>query len=122
MPPRKKKAKPSPLAFLDAHPFVRQTVVDKIYGCIIGSALGDTIGLYTEFLTKSQTKEIYKDRKFQLVEPATELYPDSHRRKYLQLDETFHTSRISASISYYVNILQAASQLVRGPMTQIRHC
>ncbi|KAF2821257.1 hypothetical protein CC86DRAFT_411554 [Ophiobolus disseminans] len=80
MLPRKKKAKLSPLAFLDSYTFVRQTVVDKIYGCIIDSALGDTIGLYTEFLTKAKSEKIYKDRKFQLVQPATKLYPDGHRK------------------------------------------
>lgn len=70
------------LAFLDTHPFVKQTVVDKIYGCIAGSALGDTIGLYSEFLTKAQSAVIYPKRKFQLVEPATELHPDGHRSTY----------------------------------------
>lgn len=33
--------------FLELHPFVRSTVVDKVYGVMIGSALGDAIGLYT---------------------------------------------------------------------------
>jgi ADP-ribosylglycohydrolase len=80
MAPRK-KVKKSPLAFLDVHSFVPQVVKDKVYGCIIGSALSDTIGLYTEFLNKAQSDGIYFDRKFQLVEPATALYPDSHRCK-----------------------------------------
>jgi hypothetical protein len=81
MAPRK-KVKKTALAFLDVHSFVPQVVEDKIYGCIISSALGDTIGLYTEFLNKKQSDGIYFDRKFQLVEPATELYPDSHRCEY----------------------------------------
>jgi hypothetical protein len=75
-----KPAKPD-LAFLDLHPFVRQTVLDKVYGCIIGSALGDTIGLFTEFLPKQACETIYKERIFSLVEPITEWYPDSHRSK-----------------------------------------
>ena len=33
--------------FLALHPFVRQTVIDKSRGVILGSALGDCIGLYT---------------------------------------------------------------------------
>jgi hypothetical protein len=71
----------SDIRFLGTHSFVRQTVLDKIYGCFIGSALGDTIGLYTEFLPKSACETIYKSRKFSLVPPVTEYYPDSHRRK-----------------------------------------
>jgi ADP-ribosylglycohydrolase len=78
MPP-KKKLKTGPLAFPNAHPFVRPAVEDKIYACIMGYALGDTIGLYTEFLTKEESAGIYFHREFQLTEPATELYPDKHR-------------------------------------------
>jgi hypothetical protein len=85
MPPKRKKSKPDPFAFLNLHPFVQPTVVDKINGCIIGSALGDTIGLYTEFLTKANSATIYGDRSFQLLEPATKLHPDAHRSKYLSL-------------------------------------
>jgi hypothetical protein len=69
------------LAFLDLHPFVRSAVVDKIYGCIIGSALGDTVGLYTEFLLRSTCEQAYPERRFQLVEPVTEWVGDSHRSK-----------------------------------------
>ncbi|KAL1596709.1 hypothetical protein SLS59_007739 [Nothophoma quercina] len=61
------------------HPFITATTVDKVYGCIIGSALGDTIGLYTEFFSKGRSQKAYPTRKFQLVEPATKPYPDSHR-------------------------------------------
>ncbi|KAF2658161.1 ADP-ribosylglycohydrolase [Lophiostoma macrostomum CBS 122681] len=72
----------SDLAFLDLHPFVRQSVLDKIYGCMIGSALGDTIGLYTEFLPKSACEKIYKEKRFSLVELVTECYADSHRNSF----------------------------------------
>jgi hypothetical protein len=101
MPP-KKKAKTGPIAFLDAHLFVRPAVEDKIYGCIVGSALGDTIGLYTEFLTKEESAGIYSDREFQLNEPTTELYPDRHRCAY--------TSWIRQSASSYVQYLSHPCQ------------
>lgn len=90
--------KPS-LKFLDTHPFVRSTVVDKIYGCIIGSALGDTIGLYTEFLPKSACETVYKAKKFSLVEPVTDYYPDSHRG-------TYSVPGVSFPLNYIHNIRQ----------------
>jgi hypothetical protein len=83
-----------PLAFLDAHPFVRPALLDKIYGCIIGSALGDTIGLYTEFLSKKESARLYPSRYFQLTDPATEMNPDWHRSEHLPHDAS--PSRASA--------------------------
>ncbi|KAF2265901.1 ADP-ribosylglycohydrolase [Lojkania enalia] len=69
-------------AFLSLHPFVRHTVLSKIYGCVLGSALGDTIGLYTEFLPKRVCGEVYGNRGFRLVEPVTEWCCDSHRNRF----------------------------------------
>ncbi|PVH90968.1 ADP-ribosylglycohydrolase [Periconia macrospinosa] len=73
------------LDFVKLHPFVRSTVVNKAYGCIVGSALGDTIGLYTEFLPKSTCLEAYKEMKFSLVENVTEAINDSHRKFAIRL-------------------------------------
>ncbi|KAJ4321625.1 hypothetical protein N0V94_002825 [Neodidymelliopsis sp. IMI 364377] len=70
------------LAAMSQHPFVKATIIDKIYGCIIGSALGDTIGLYTEFLSKRISNKVYPTRKFTLLEPVTEPHPDSHRLSF----------------------------------------
>lgn len=64
------------------HPFVGATTTDKIFGCIIGSALGDAIGLYTEFLSKEQSAKAYPKRTFSLVEPATKPKPDAHRSRF----------------------------------------
>lgn len=73
------------LDFLDVHPFIRATAIDRIYGCIVGSALGDAIGLYTEFLPKHACEQVYKTRKFSLVDPVTEIYADTHRCKFFAL-------------------------------------
>jgi hypothetical protein len=73
------KPQTSGFEFLEAHPFVKATLQDKIYGSIVGSALGDTIGLYTEFLSKTFSEKVYPQRRFSLVQPVTELYSDMHR-------------------------------------------
>jgi hypothetical protein len=78
------------LVFLNAHPFVRATVLDRIHGCITGSAIGDTIGLYTEFMTKEESEKAYPEADFTIGSGnpnATELHPDTHRSEYLHLDK-----------------------------------
>ncbi|KAF1926928.1 ADP-ribosylglycohydrolase [Didymella exigua CBS 183.55] len=59
-------------SFGPEHPFKAATTAEKIFGCIIGSALGDTIGLYTEFLSESRCEIAYPTREFTLLEPRTE--------------------------------------------------
>lgn len=69
-------------SFGPEHPYKTAIVTDKIFGCIIGSAVGDTIGLYTEFLSKVQSHRRYGDRGFTLLEPRTEPFPDAHRLQF----------------------------------------
>lgn len=64
------------------HPYRTAIATDNIFGCIIGSALGDTIGLYTEFLSKTQSERRYGKRGFTLLEPRTEPFPDVHRLQF----------------------------------------
>ena len=52
-------ADPLDMDFLDLHPFVRSTAQDKAIGAIIGAALGDSIGLYTEFLPRTECLRTY---------------------------------------------------------------
>ncbi|KAK5050905.1 hypothetical protein LTR84_003464 [Exophiala bonariae] len=72
----------SGLEYLDLHPFVRTATHDKLLGCIFGGALGDCIGLYTEFLPKTSSEKQYPDRSFSLVEPVTPFATDTHRDKF----------------------------------------
>jgi hypothetical protein len=67
------------LDFLSPHPFVRQGVVDRVRGAIVGGALGDAIGLYTEFLTGEASRAAYPEGRFRLASPVTELVNDGHR-------------------------------------------
>jgi hypothetical protein len=76
------------LQFLKMHPFVKSTLEDKVYGCVVGSALGDTIGLYSEFLSKVACESAYPDRRFSLTEPVTRPYQDQHRRKFFSPPES----------------------------------
>ncbi|ODA77236.1 hypothetical protein RJ55_06863 [Drechmeria coniospora] len=54
---------------------------DRIIGCLFGSALGDAIGLYTEFLSAEVSAKSYPERRFVLAPPseATPFRRDSHR-------------------------------------------
>ncbi|KAF9767325.1 hypothetical protein IL306_000115 [Fusarium sp. DS 682] len=54
---------------------------DRIIGTIFGSALGDAIGLYTEFLSADISAKAYPDRKFTILpaEKATPFRRDHHR-------------------------------------------
>ncbi|KAK2748266.1 hypothetical protein FQN57_000924 [Myotisia sp. PD_48] len=107
------------------HPFVRATVQDKIRGTIIGSALGDCIGLYTgeqqnknspcfeshpalievlEFLSQQVARNAYPDGRFQLVDPATKFRNDGHRNKFQPkawTDDTDHALLIILSYLHH---------------------
>ncbi|TQV98819.1 hypothetical protein V2A60_007484 [Cordyceps javanica] len=58
-----------------------QSLRDGIIGCLFGSALGDAIGLYTEFLSAAIAAQVYPSRCFVLAptSEATALHSDAHR-------------------------------------------
>lgn len=60
---------------------LHSTLQDRIAGVLVGSALGDAIGLYTEFMTAAKAAEAYPSRKFSLTATPhpTPLKLDSHR-------------------------------------------
>ncbi|KAK3314314.1 ADP-ribosylglycohydrolase-domain-containing protein [Apodospora peruviana] len=68
-----------------ANALLRDVVSDRILGCIVGSALGDAMGLYTEFLSAKKVEEVYGlDAKFTLQGRdnrfgPTQFYLDLHR-------------------------------------------
>ena len=80
-------------SILISHPFIKSTIHDKVIGTIFGSAIGDCVGLYTEFLSRELAFKSYPERKFSLLEPVTPFRYDSHRNKFtLQCwtDDTDH--------------------------------
>ncbi|KAK4169830.1 ADP-ribosylglycohydrolase-domain-containing protein [Cladorrhinum sp. PSN259] len=58
---------------------VRTTLSDRIIGSLVASALGDAIGLYTEFFTAARARSAYPAAKFTLHPTPTAFYPDRHR-------------------------------------------
>lgn len=77
---------------------LRVLLADRVVGALIGSALGDAIGLYTEFLSASESEEAYPHKRFILspsnpqdqVEP-TPFKLDHHRAPHTPGDWTDDT-------------------------------
>ncbi|KAK3367989.1 ADP-ribosylglycohydrolase-domain-containing protein [Podospora didyma] len=61
--------------------FLRDALHDRVVGTLFGSALGDTIGLYTEFLSAASSAAAYPSGTFTLCPPAfrTPFILDTHR-------------------------------------------
>ncbi|KAJ3174631.1 hypothetical protein HDU87_007003 [Geranomyces variabilis] len=64
-------------------------IADKIRGCIFGSALGDAVGLATEFMSKDTAYAIYGDAPLSF----DQFYIDSHRQKWIPGDFTDDTDQ-----------------------------
>ncbi|KAK4442700.1 ADP-ribosylglycohydrolase-domain-containing protein [Podospora aff. communis PSN243] len=58
---------------------LRAALADRVVGVVLGSALGDTIGLYTEFLSAATAAESYLSRTFTLTPHPTPPKFDLHR-------------------------------------------
>ncbi|OBT97070.1 hypothetical protein VE01_04873 [Pseudogymnoascus verrucosus] len=90
--------------FLDLHRFVRITAHDKALGAIIGAALGDTIGLYTEFIPRTECSRAYPTGRFSLLEAdLTPFREDSHRDKFETADWTDDTDQSLALILSFLH-------------------
>ncbi|KAK0724896.1 ADP-ribosylglycohydrolase-domain-containing protein, partial [Lasiosphaeris hirsuta] len=55
------------------------SIQDRVVGTLVGSALGDTIGLYTEFLSAATSLSTYPSRTFTLLPTPTPMKIDLHR-------------------------------------------
>lgn len=77
-----------------------ETLHDRIVGTLLGSALGDAIGLYTEFLTSSRAHDEYPTGSFTLLPKPTPFARDFHRLKHRPgewTDDTDHALLILLS-------------------------
>lgn len=78
----------------------KATLEDRIHGTLLCSALGDAVGLYTEFLTREQAREAYPSARFSLLPEATPFKRDFHRLKHRPgewTDDTDHSLLILLS-------------------------
>ncbi|KAJ7635187.1 ADP-ribosylglycohydrolase-domain-containing protein [Roridomyces roridus] len=70
-------------------------ILDRARGALFGSALGDAIGIYTEFMTAAQAAEAYgASPHFTLLSPETKFHNDTHRCRFENrawTDDTDHT-------------------------------
>ncbi|KAJ7161923.1 ADP-ribosylglycohydrolase [Mycena crocata] len=70
-------------------------VLDRAEGALFGTALGDAIGIYTEFMTASEATQAYGSSPiFSLVPPETKWRDDTHRCRFESrawTDDTDHT-------------------------------
>lgn len=88
----------------------RPIIHDRVVGTLVGSALGDAIGLYTEFLPASQCAFVYPGAKFSLIEPTTPLMKDTHRLPHKPGSWTDDTD---AAISLLLSYLHRAGEALR---------
>lgn len=82
-----------------------QSLRDGIIGCLFGSALGDAIGLYTEFLSAEMSARVYPSRSFILApkSEATRLCSDTHRDPHEPGDWTDDTDHALLILLSYLH-------------------
>lgn len=56
---------------------MKRTIKDKLLGCLYGQAIGDALGLGTEFLNKDEVEKYYPDG----LSKYEDIIQDAHRRR-----------------------------------------
>mmetsp|Transcript_8887 Transcript_8887/g.13671 ORF Transcript_8887/g.13671 Transcript_8887/m.13671 type:complete len:436 (-) Transcript_8887:481-1788(-) len=74
------------------YPRCRHRLSDAIRGCIYGAALGDAMGIATEFLSR-KTVELHYDPDFDFL-PGSKVYSDMHRLSFAPGDWTDDTDHL----------------------------
>jgi len=87
-PPSPKSS--APTTFDNDH---RAMVADRVRGLIYGCALGDAVGLATEFLSRRQVQDFYGNNTLLCPQPAR-VYPDTHRIMWQAGDWTDDTDQM----------------------------
>jgi len=77
----------------DATTLDRVVLADKVRGLIFGAALGDAVGLATEFLSRAQVDEFYGPG-FNYAPRPARMRPDTHRMMWCKGDWTDDTDQL----------------------------
>lgn len=88
------------------------SVSNKIRGCIVGGALGDAVGLFTEFLNASQARDLYGSHpRLKLRPPAPEgwktMHMDRHRAMF---EEAAWTDDTDQSLCILMSFLHSGGK------------
>ncbi|KJZ72263.1 hypothetical protein HIM_08304 [Hirsutella minnesotensis 3608] len=88
----------------------RQRIHDRVLGCLFGAALGDAIGLYTEFLSADIAAACYPSRSFTLApsSKATAFRRDAHRNPHQPGEWTDDTDHALLIVLSYLHANGAA--------------
>lgn len=68
-------------------------LADKVRGLVYGAALGDAVGLATEFLNRNEVKAFYGDG-FAYSPRPSKVFPDTHRLMWVPGDWTDDTDQL----------------------------
>ncbi|KAJ6260608.1 ADP-ribosylarginine hydrolase [Drechslerella dactyloides] len=81
----------------------QDVLIDKIRGIAAGNALGDTIGLYTEFMNSEQAEDAYPKASFRLTNPTTPFHVDRHRARFEERAWTDDTDQMLLILLSYLH-------------------
>ncbi|KAH7235204.1 hypothetical protein NW759_006843 [Fusarium solani] len=100
-----KKSTPSMASTVFSSESAKAVAQDRIIGTLFGSALGDAIGLYTEFLSAEMSANTYPDRFFTLLpaDQATAFRRDHHRNFHRPGDWTDDTDHAVLILMSYLH-------------------
>ena len=70
-----------------------QLLADRIRGLVFGNALGDAVGLATEFLSQAEVAQYYPNADH-VFRPSARFHPDIHRLNFPQGDWTDDTDQM----------------------------
>ncbi|CAG8553816.1 1943_t:CDS:2 [Dentiscutata heterogama] len=94
-------------------------IYDKLKGCIFGAALGDAVGLATEFLSKERAKKLYGIGPISFgSDKGYKFYVDRHRGKWFEgewTDDTELDNKPPNGIGKTVGTVLRHSKFMRQP-------
>lgn len=75
-----------------------ETLKERFYGTIFGQAVGDALGLSTEFMSKQEVERFYPNG----IEDYSQIVQDDHRRRWQRGDWTDDTDMMLCILDSFV--------------------